>query len=141
MMTYIVRISNSLEEFKDDMGEFRIGPNRRLGNLEMSNRNIVSRFDNLFKGRGGNRNSPDAYDPISNSDYRTLADVRLSPLTSLAQIEQLTRGLNNYFDFYKLLSTGLVHDKSERLIRYIGVNAEPERTYGRRFGTIIQGRN
>lgn len=65
MMTYIVRISNSLEEFKDDMGEFRIGPKRRLGNLEISNRNIVSRFDNQFKGRGGNRNSPDAYDPIS----------------------------------------------------------------------------
>lgn len=99
----------------------------------MSNRNIVSRFDNQFKGGGGNRNSPDAYDPISNSDYRTLADVGLSPLTSLAQIEQLTRGFNNYLEFYKILSTGLVHDKRERLIRYIGVNAEPERTYGRKI--------
>lgn len=34
MMTYIVRISNSLEEFKDDMGEFRIETNRRLANLK-----------------------------------------------------------------------------------------------------------
>lgn len=154
MMTYIVRISNSLEEFKndmrefkdemgefkdemgefkDEMKEFRIETNRRLANLEMSNKNLSSRFDNQFKGRGGNRNSPDAYDPISNSDYRTLADAGVSPLTSLAQIEQLTRGLNSYLEFYKLLTTGLVQDKRERLIRYIGANAEPERTYGRKI--------
>lgn len=75
MMTYIVRISNSLEEFKDEMKEFRLETNRRLSNLEISNKNLGSRFDNQCKGRGGNRNSPDAYDPISNSDYRTLADV------------------------------------------------------------------
>ena len=124
---------DEMGEFKDEMKEFRIETNRRLANLEMSNKNLSSRFDNQFKGRGGNRNSPDAYDPISNSDYRTLADAGVSPLTSLAQIEQLTRGLNSYLEFYKLLTTGLVQDKRERLIRYIGANAEPERTYGRKI--------
>lgn len=111
------------------MEEFRIETNRPLANLETSNRNTVSRFDNQFKGKGGNCKSPDAYDPISNSDYTIPAGVGLSPLTSLAQ--QLSTGLNSYLGFYKLLTTGLVHDKKERLIRYIGVNVELQLAYDR----------
>ena len=69
-MTHIVRIRNILEEFKDAMRDFRIERNRNLAKLELKNKNIVSRFDDKVNGRGGNRNSPGAYRPISNSDYR-----------------------------------------------------------------------
>lgn len=59
IMTVIIRIINSLEEFKEEMGEFKeemrqfgIETNMRSTNLEATNRNLVSRFDNQFWWRG-----------------------------------------------------------------------------------------
>lgn len=80
-----------------------------------------------------NRNSSDAYNSILNSENRVSAEVGLSPLTSLCQIEQLSRGLDAYLGSYKLLTTGLMDDKIERLVRYIGINVESERFYGRKI--------
>ena len=114
---------------KQEMGEVKC----RLENLEKRALNFDLRFENQFKGRGGYRVSLDAYHSIYNSENQLPTDVGLAPLTSLAQIEQLSRGIDSYLTFYKLLTSGLLEDKRERLIRYIGVNVESERSYGRKI--------
>lgn len=48
IMTVIIRIINSLEEFKEEMRQFGIETNMRSTNLEATNRNLVSRIDNQF---------------------------------------------------------------------------------------------
>ncbi|CUM68588.1 uncharacterized protein PRCAT00006315001 [Priceomyces carsonii] len=120
-------------EFKAEMGEFKSETNGRLANIEVMSKNSVARFENQFKGRGGHRNSLEAYHSISNIENKIPEELGLPPLTSLAQIQQLSRGLESYLNFYKMLTSGLLEDKRERLIRYIGINVESERSYGRKI--------
>lgn len=122
-----------MSEFKAEMGEFKSETNGRLANIEVMSKNLVARFENQFKGRGGHRNSLEAYHSISNIENKIPEELGLPPLTSLAQIQQLSRGLESYLNFYKMLTSGLLEDKRERLIRYIGINVESERSYGRKI--------
>ncbi|CUM68590.1 uncharacterized protein PRCAT00006317001 [Priceomyces carsonii] len=98
---------------------------QRLKNIEKHQINTQSRFENKFKGPGGDIGSFDAYKPISNDLGQFPEELNLLNLSSDSQINLFSAtNVNRYLRFYGLSSEGNLSAKRLRLLQYIGVNVE-----------------
>lgn len=109
---------NAMDERFDAMdGKFDL--------LERRVSSVTARFENKFKGAGGEANTPHSYSPIINGFNQYPHENQLDSITSLDQIEHFNGNVaNSYLEFYGLSTRGNLQDRRNRLIEYIGIDAE-----------------
>lgn len=86
---------------------------------------MTARFENKFKGVGGEANTPHSYSPIINGFNQYPHENELDRITSLDQIDHFNGNVaNSYLEFYGLNTRGSIRNRKSRLIKFLGIDAE-----------------
>ncbi|CUM52164.1 unnamed protein product, partial [Debaryomyces tyrocola] len=93
--------------------------------LERRVSSVTARFENKFKGVGGEDTTHQAYNPVMNGSNRYPHENGLNKITSFDQINHLNGNMTNrYLEFYKLDTRGSILNRKNRLIKFLGIDAE-----------------
>lgn len=130
MMIFLQSRFNRIEEKFDKMDEKFDKMDERIDKLEKYQRSSSARFENKFRGKGGN-SGQNAYLPIVNYENKLPSEENLDPLLSIDQIHSFSREtINKYLGFYGLSTDGILPIKRVRLETYLGVNFEFKKQEG-----------
>ncbi|CUM49110.1 uncharacterized protein AC631_01206 [Debaryomyces fabryi] len=115
---HFLEIDRKFDAMKEDS-------NSRFDGLERKINSVTGRFENRFKEKGGEEDTPQAYDPILNRLNQYPHENGLNRITSLHQINRFTgQQIIRYLEFYGLNTEGTLQEKKLRLIEFLGINVE-----------------
>mmetsp|Transcript_6755 Transcript_6755/g.8549 ORF Transcript_6755/g.8549 Transcript_6755/m.8549 type:complete len:258 (+) Transcript_6755:11-784(+) len=118
-------LNYNFQVMKEDSDSKFDAVNSRFDNLDRRVNSLTARFENRFKERGGDNNSPQAYEPIVNRLNQYPQERELNRITSLNQINRFTdHQTTGYLHFYDLNEDGTLQEKKLRLIEFLGINVE-----------------
>lgn len=112
--------------------------NRRFDGLDRRVNSVTARFENRFKEKGGEDNTPQAYDPIINRSNQYPHENELNKITSVNQINRFTdHQVIRYLEFYGLNTEGTLQEKKLRLIEFLGINVETKASTSKVLGAKV----